>query len=220
MADSKVSFITGQRVDFRFEDISAVKRYALPTIEFSFLRSSRTKSGEQQEANLVTNIDMKVSIRDATQSDLTIIGYAKCQTIQPTWRIEDEGSHLTFDLTLDHYTLAQIEKIRKSGDLNLNFNIRFQAFVVGKDFKAEFSHLQDYSIFLDKQIPKSTWVEKILPEIGYKNVALVEIPVLEYRKLTKAIDILNLAWKSYSTGDIDDVEVAIARGALHPRRRP
>jgi hypothetical protein len=34
-----------------------------------------------------------------------------------------------------------------------------------------------------------------LPEIGYKNVPLVEIPVLEYRKLTKAIDILNLACK-------------------------
>jgi hypothetical protein len=79
-------------------------------LEFSFLRSSRTKSGEQQEANLVTNIDMKVYIRNAAQSDLTIIGYAKCQTIQQTCRIEDEGSHLTFDLTLDHYTLSQIER--------------------------------------------------------------------------------------------------------------
>jgi hypothetical protein len=208
MSGSKVSFITGQRVDFRFEDISVAKGYVLPTVEFSFIRSSRTKSGEQQEANLVTNIGMKVFIWDATQSDLTIIGYAKCQTIQQTWRIEDEGSHLTFDLTLDHYTLSQIEKIRKSSDLNLNFNIRFQAFVVGKEFKAEFSQLQDYSIC------SSTWVEKILSEIDYRNVALIEVPVLEYRKLTKAIDILNSAWKSYSTGDIDDVLVK-CRKAMH-----
>jgi hypothetical protein len=88
---------------------------------------------EKKETNLVTNIGMTVSIRDATKSDLTIIGHAKCQTLQQTWRIEDEGSHLTFDLTLDHYTLSQIEKIRKSGDLNLNLEIRLQAFVVGKD---------------------------------------------------------------------------------------
>jgi hypothetical protein len=156
---------------------------------------------------------MIVSIRNATQSNSTVIGHTKCQILQQIWKIDDD-SHLTFDLTLDHYTLSQIEKIRKSGDLNLNFNIRFQAFVVGKPFYGQFSDLQDCSISLDEQIAKSKWVEDILPKIGYKNVALVEIPVLEYIKLNKAIDILNRAWKSYSTGDIDDVLVN-CRKTLH-----
>ena len=85
---------------------------------------------------------------------------------------------------------------------------------MGREFKAEYSDLQTCSISLDEQIPKSIWVEEVLPKIGYRNIALVEIPVFEYRRLTKAIDILNRAWKSYSIGDIDDVLVKF-RQTIH-----
>lgn len=74
---TQVGFLTGQRFDFRFEGVSPAKGYALPTIEFSFLRSSRAKSREKPEANLVTNIGMTVSIKNATQYNLTIVGDAK-----------------------------------------------------------------------------------------------------------------------------------------------
>lgn len=50
---------------------------------------------------------------------------------------------------------------------------------MGKPFKGEYSDMQDCSISLDERIPKSTWVEDILPKIGYKNVALVKLPILE-----------------------------------------
>jgi hypothetical protein len=70
------------------------------------------------------------------------------------------------------------------------------------------------SVYFDSQIAKSTWVEGILSKISYKSVALVEVPVLEYPKLNKAIDLLNGAWKSYSTGDVEDLLVR-CRKVLH-----
>jgi hypothetical protein len=128
--------------------------------------------------------------------------------LQQTWKSND-ASHLEFDLTLDHYTLYEIEKVRGNGDLNLVALLTFQAYPVNEPSKMESYPIDPCEI----HIPKSEWVEKILPALNYKNVALVEMPRLEYPKLNKAIDMLNAAWRSYSMGDIDDVLVK-SRGVL------
>jgi hypothetical protein len=208
----KLWYLTGQEFDFRLEKISARKDYLLPTIQFDFMRSSRVKQGEKEQDNLVMNISMKVSIKDAAGSNITI-GCARSHSLQQTWSI-NQDSTLTFYLTLDYYTLYQLERIREGNNLSLNFNIRFQAFVVGRHFEGNDSDLKSCSIDFDESIAKSTWVEEVLPILGYKNVALVEMPVLKYPKLNKSIDLLNSAWKSYSTGDIDDLLVE-CRKVLH-----
>jgi hypothetical protein len=117
--------------------------------------------------------------------------------------------HLEFDLTLDHYTLYEIEKIRGNGDLNLIASLTFQAYPLDQPSKMESYPIDPCEI----SVAKSKWVEKILPGLNYKNVALVEMPRLEYPRLSRALDKLNTAWRSYSVGDIDDVLVK-SRGVM------
>jgi hypothetical protein len=145
----------------------------------------------------------------AKQNDYDkVIGQARSRKLQEIWKPNSE-SHPEFDLTLDHYTLQEIEKIRGNGDLNLVALLTFQAYPVGQP-----SQIESYpSDPCDIPIAKSKWVEKILPDLNYKNVALVEMPRLEYPRLNKAIDMLNIAWRSYSSGNIEDVLVK-SRGVL------
>ena len=108
--------------------------------------------------------------------------YRKCkvsESLQQTWKTEhpEDNSSLIFCLTVDNYTLSQIEKIRRGNNLSMELYLQFQAFVEGNP-----ATIQPYKIPLKGiTIPKSTWVEDILPRLDYKNVALVEIPKLEYK---------------------------------------
>ena len=78
--------------------------------------------------------------------------------------------------------------------------LSFQAFPVGKP-----TDIEQYSHTIETEIPKSTWVEEILPALNYKSVTLIELPRLEHEELAKAIEKLDNAWKSYSSGEMDDV---------------
>jgi hypothetical protein len=78
--------------------------------------------------------------------------------------------------------------------------MRFQAFPLGRP-----SEIQEYQVTIEAEIAKSTWVEEILPKLSYNNVAMIEFPKLEYQSLEEPIDRINAAWKSYSSGDIEEV---------------
>jgi hypothetical protein len=197
-------YLPGQEFDIKFEGIVAKENYVAPTIELELERSSRRKKDETPEANTVCNLELQISIK-RDEYCLTVIGNARSESLQQTWKTDppEHKSSLTFRLMLDNYTLSQIERIRHGNSLSLEFYLQFQAFVEGNP-----AAIQQYKIPLKGiTIPKSTWVEDILPRLNYKNVALVEIPKLEYKKLNEAINTLNLAWKSYSMGDVDDVLV-------------
>ena len=130
------------------------------------------------------------------------IGYAKSASLQQTWRTKppEDGSDLIFDLAFDNYTLSQIEKIRRGNNLPLSIRLSFQAFPVDKPM-----NIAPYHHTIETVIPKSTWVEDILPVLNYKSVTLIEFPKLKYEPLQKPIQKLNDAWKSYSSGDMDEV---------------
>ena len=83
---------------------------------------------------------------------------------------------------------------------NLNLFARLVIHAYPLSFSSE---LKSYPVSEDIHIPKSKSVEDILPRLGYKNVA----SMLAWNILNKSIDMLNAAWKSYSTGDMDDVLV-------------
>ncbi len=197
-------YLPGQEFEIKFEGVTAKENYVAPTIELVFERSSRRKEDEDPAPNTVCNLDLQISIKKDNYSML-VIGNARSETLQQVWKIDppEHKSSLTFRLMMDNYTLSQIEKIRRGDNLSLEFYLQFQSFVEGNPVT-----IQQYKIPLSgTTIPKSTWVEDILPHIKYKNVALVEIPKLEYKKLNEAIDMLNFAWKSYSMGDMEDVLV-------------
>lgn len=184
--------------------MAAKENYVAPTIELEFERSSRRKKDEDPTSNTVYNLDLQISIKK-NEYNMLVIGNARSESLQQTWKTDppEHKSSLTFRLTMDNYALSQIEKIRRGNNLSLEFYLQFQAFIEGNP-----ATTQQYKIPLrGTTIPKSTWVEDILPHLNYKNVALVEIPKLEYKKLNEAIDMLDLAWKSYSMGDMEDVLV-------------
>lgn len=61
------------------------------------------------------------------------------------------------------------------------------------------------SIFFDVRIPKSDWVEGILPQLKYKDVSLIELPRIEKPEFSDIIAKIDEAWKSYSMGEYDKV---------------
>lgn len=112
------------------------------------------------------------------------------------------GSPSGFSLGLDlsHYGLRQVEKIREGKDLVLVVNVSF----VGEIYRQP--QTKTSSAFqLQFRIPKSDWVETLLPEMGYKTVSLLEIPQLmdsEFQEITKYVD---EAWKQHSMGEYNRV---------------
>lgn len=194
--------LPGQQFDFRLTDITARENSILPTVEFTFERSSKPIDTQSPQDNLITYATLEVSLKeDADSYSVNVIGEAKSRTLQQEWKSNDY-THMTFALNLGNYSLSRIEKIRNGSDLYLSFNLRFQAYIVRQP-----ATMTEYTLHIDERIAKSKWVEDILPKLNYKNVALIELPQLEYPGLNKAIDTLNRAWKSYSRGDMDDVLV-------------
>lgn len=105
-------------------------------------------------------------------------------------------------LTIDHYTLSQIEKLRRGDNLHIHVNVKFLYYA-----DDEHRSIHESYFTVDHIVAKSKWVEEILPAIGYKNMALIEIPKLKHEKLNTAIDLLDVAWKKYSMGEFDEVLV-------------
>ncbi|MFZ0514438.1 MAG: hypothetical protein WAM14_22730 [Candidatus Nitrosopolaris sp.] len=193
----------GQQFDIKFESIVAKRDWILPTLELKFERSSGRIVNQPEQDYIITNLNIQASIKKDDSSIVTI-GHTKSISLQQTWSTKPPSntSDLIFDLAFDNYTLSQIEKIRRGGKLSLYIRLSFQAFPVGDP-----KEMEQYCHTIETEIAKSTWVEDILPRLDYKNVALVEIPKLEYEKLNEAINALNFAWKSYSMGDTSDVLV-------------
>lgn len=91
----------------------------------------------------------------------------------------------TIEFPMDPHRIGKIEEIRIGTDLKIRLDLRF---LIGlyesvclqdegkeqtKDFLTEFeSPLAQLNI----EVPKSHWVEKILPSLGYSEYFLVEIP--------------------------------------------
>jgi hypothetical protein len=66
---------------------------------------------------------------------------------------------------------------------------------------------QNSQVGMQIRIPKSDWVERILPRIGYKDVALLEIPRLVAPDYKDVVDYQNEAWRQFMMGDYDKVLV-------------
>jgi hypothetical protein len=108
----------------------------------------------------------------------------------------------SFFIDLDYYRLNQIEKVREGGDLRARVEISFIS--EWEQWREPLS--KNYNtVYLDFRIPKSDWVEKILPQLKYKEVSLIEIPKIEKPEYSDIIAKLNEAWKVYSMGEYDKV---------------
>ena len=103
-------------------------------------------------------------------------------------------------LQLDYPTLSQVEKVREGRDLAMTLTVN----LVGEQQGAPQTR-QNNSATFDLRIPKSDWVEGMLPNIGFKDVSLIEIPRLAGQDYSDVIGYQNEAWKQYMMGEYDKV---------------
>ena len=117
---------------------------------------------------------------------------------------------IIFIMDLDHFGLVQIERIRNNGDIRLKSSLRYSyempSQYVDRTTKfpikqSGFLQLQEYTI------PKSVWLERILPAFNFKEVFLLEIP-----KLMGNADTANLA--KYLAGALDKLSSGDYPGVL------
>lgn len=111
---------------------------------------------------------------------------------------------IRFYAELDHYRLSQIEKIREGGDLQIFMELSFIIRTI-KTSSSEYLTRQSSSVSIGGRIPKSDWVERILPRLKFKDVSLIEIPKIENPEFNEVVDEINDAWKQYSMGEYDKV---------------
>ncbi len=128
---------------------------------------------------------------------------------QPTFTLLPNSSFSTrLFADFDHYRLSQVEKIREGGDLQARIELFFIA-----ELQQQPSVKYPATTSFNIRIPKSDWVEKILPDLKYKEVSLIEIPKIEKPEFSDTIIKINEAWKMYSMGEYDKV-LAECRKAL------
>jgi hypothetical protein len=101
---------------------------------------------------------------------------------------------------LDHYRLSQIEKMREGRDIQILMELAFIA-----EVQQQPPTKQSGIVSISQRIPKSDWVEIILPQLRFKDVALLEIPKIEKPKFGETISKINEAWRQYSMGEYDKV---------------
>lgn len=143
-----------------------------------------------------------------TRSELKIVSkegspiYVSTLIPEQPFYILAVGSSLIsrFYADLDHYRLAHIEKIREGKDIQMHIELTFIA-----EVQQQPPLKQPGIIFIRERIPKSDWVEIILPQLKFKDVVLLEIPKIEKPELSEVISKINEAWRQYSMGEYDKV---------------
>ena len=108
----------------------------------------------------------------------------------------NQNASLSLVLEMTPYRLSAIEKLRESKDLLLSISLFCNA-------KLELPPKTRNSLGfrIELRIPKSDWAETYLPQLGFKTVALIEVPQPIEPEFSETIAYLNDAWKQYSMGE-------------------
>ncbi len=126
-------------------------------------------------------------------------------------------------IPLDFNKIEYIENNRISdANFELEINLLTAKYEpIDLDIPHEYLHILDFvdptsSIIIDLKIPESIWVKNILPEIGYGQYSLIEIPIpaeVESDKMKTIIKELDEAFDYFKKGDYNKV-VAHCRIAI------
>jgi hypothetical protein len=81
--------LQGQQFDLRLTNLTAKENCILPTLEFTFERSSKPIKNESQD-NVVSNLTLEVSLKQNPHFPM-IIGKAKSKTLLQIWKGDDSS---------------------------------------------------------------------------------------------------------------------------------
>ena len=168
-----------------------------PKLDVNFEVTHSTSAGAGAYNLVISDIYLRLSV--ITAGVLRFVG--QLIPIQP-FHILAAGQTITIpcSVVLDHYGLRQIEKLREGRDLTFRVDGRF---VGEKQQQPQTRTLTGFSF--DFRMPKSDWVENVLPKLKFKDVMLLEIPRLLEPKFEDVVTYINEAWKQYSMGEYDKV---------------
>jgi hypothetical protein len=146
----------------------------------------------------ISDVDLDLKFRTREKGDIYL---GRAIPIQPFIVLSPNSTTiLTSYINLDHYGLSQIEKLREGKDLTVLVEGRLVTEIQQQ------SQTRTFAAFnFEFRIPKSDWVETILPQLKYKDVALLEIPKLLDPELSDVVNYVNGAWRQYSMGEYDKV---------------
>ena len=185
--------VSGSSVNVSLADQPSLTNGLLPTLGFYF------RFFNAAEKIRLSDFKFKVNLKNQ-QGYIRLIKYLEFE--YPEIELSPQSNTTTSSLLiLDPYILSKIEEYRESGDVVFTIygNLMGQSFSVQGVPKNEMIT----GISLEVKIPKSDWVEKLLPAFNYKKTFLVEIPKLTNNE--KIISHLDSAWKQKHMGQYDKV---------------
>jgi len=141
-------------------------------------------------------------------------------------RIQDQLCYLNFPL--DAIRLTHLERERNGGDMKFRLEAALlinQLFAVGKtpgeiSSQTIWGHVQAHQLHLQAElkIPRDTWVSRVLPNVGYGVIHILEFPAAPLEscaKLQHSMQALQQAQELHKIGLYDDA-VGKCRVALDP----
>lgn len=129
------------------------------------------------------------------------------------------------DFQLDSGRIEALEKVRNGNDLKLKINVsmrteRLVALNGSSSQKKAWGFVEEFDQRLEEEItiPRSVWVERVLPNIGYGKIHLIELPAVPLEAiagLSHAFVALKQGQDLHRNGLYDDA-VGKCRVALEP----
>jgi hypothetical protein len=120
--------------------------------------------------------------------------------------------HLNFEFPLDTRRISAIERVRQGGSLQFHLNVQLVVDEIGINPAHEptkrpaiwgLTNVHQMRMQERFDIPQSHWVESVLPQIGYGQVHLIELPVVPLEQmvsLQKSFDALKEAQEHHRQG--------------------
>jgi hypothetical protein len=137
------------------------------------------------------------------------------------------GERVSLEFPLDARRVQLLEEVRAGGDMPLKLNLRLAAqqhAPIQGDEKVKRPHLwglcwlYEMPAQMDLTVPRSAWVERVLRQVGYGTVHVVELPAVpleNWQGLKHSYDALKQAQERHFHGLYDDA-VGKCRLALEP----
>lgn len=200
------------RVKVAFREVGADAGAIYPRLRFDFEFTNLGKN------DIVLDIlYMDLSVRSVRIGTIHYLG--RPLPNKPSEMLAPSISYpFNFFLTLDHFGLGRLEKLRDGGDMIMSVSVGLAAeqsqTAIGQPQPGPLAQqgramsgrkVSPFPVVFEFRIPKSDWVERVLPQVGFSDVSLLEIPRLSDSQFADSIGYLNSAWKQYELGEYDKV---------------
>ncbi len=131
----------------------------------------------------------------------------------------DIEGQVVLNIPLTVYQLQQIES-QRTGDISLKFDFTFEFAkhypIPRKQPSSPIEQFETNFFSMTVNVPRSTWIDKVLPGLGYGKIHLVEVPTPEKaigETIARAVEDFQRAQEQMLQGDYNNV-LGYCRDAL------